>query len=122
MGKTGTTTKRTVKKKATVQSIIPSAEDTVKRITNSLKTAGDEFRETHKELAERLAALIGGAERGASIYVPNKNHEFVFNDVVRCLDGLGYVVMSAHPMVNNPYVPFTITWWTGDSKNPFLGE
>ena len=68
---------------------IPTAAATCRRIAGRLAISGAEYRESHPQLANELAALINGVERGTELYVGNQNRKFNIHEVRQCLDGLG---------------------------------
>lgn len=99
---------------------IPSAEALAKRIKADLAEDGRRFREEHPELAARIAEMLNGVRRGSRLYVENRQHDLNIDDVTRCLDGLGYMVKPAHPMVMNPCGSFWIAWVPDDKVDPYL--
>jgi hypothetical protein len=101
---------------------IPTAAATCRRIAGRLAISGAEYRESHPQLANELAALINGVERGTEVYVANQTRKFNIHEVRQCLDGLGYTVTAVNAMVNNPHVPFTISWDSdGSPQKALLG-
>lgn len=104
-----------------IKPTLQTAAAMVSRIKDEVYLHGESFRQEHPELVDKLAALLAGVHRGTEIYVENKRREFNVDDVTACLDGLGYEVKPAHPMVTNAYGPFRITWWPDGKANPFLG-
>lgn len=100
---------------------IPTAEQMAHRIRDEVYLNGEEFRKNHPEMVARVAGLLNGIHRGRELFIENKRREFNIDEVTACLDGLGYEVKPAHPMVSNPFGAFRITWWPDNEPNPFLG-
>ena len=104
----------------TVDTPIPTADALVKRIKAGLAADGRKFREEHPELVARLAEMLNGVKRGSRLYVENRQHDLDIDEVTWCLDGLGYMVKPAHPMMVSRTGSFWIMWLPDDKVDPYI--